>query len=66
MEWAVSQLALARLYERAGRMDDAQRTCEHLLEVWKDADADLPPVRELRATLARLTSARQPASVPPM
>jgi len=65
VEWAVSQLALAHLYERAGRVDDARRTCEHLREVWKDADADLQPVRELSATLARLTSARQPAAVPP-
>ena len=64
-EWAVSHLALARLYERAGRMDDARRTCEHLREVWKDADADLPPVRELGATLARLGSAQSPASAPP-
>jgi tetratricopeptide (TPR) repeat protein/tRNA A-37 threonylcarbamoyl transferase component Bud32 len=64
VEWAVSHLALARLYERAGRVDDARRTCEHLREVWKNADADLPPVRELSTTLARLGGARQPASAP--
>jgi tetratricopeptide (TPR) repeat protein/tRNA A-37 threonylcarbamoyl transferase component Bud32 len=65
VEWAVSHLALARLYERAGRLDDARRICERLREVWKNADADLPPVRELSVTLARLGARRQPASAPP-
>jgi tetratricopeptide (TPR) repeat protein len=64
-EWAVSHLALARLYERAGRLDDARRTCEHLQDAWKNADTNLPPVRELSATLARLGGARSLASAPP-
>jgi tetratricopeptide (TPR) repeat protein len=64
VEWAVSHLALARLYERAGRTDDARRTCERLRAVWKHADADLPPVRELNAILARIGTTKQPTSAP--
>jgi eukaryotic-like serine/threonine-protein kinase len=53
VEWAISHLALARLYERAGRLADARRTCDALRDVWQKADADLPAVRRLNADLAR-------------
>ena len=62
VEWAISHIALAHLYEHEGRREEARRTCGQLREVWKDADEDLPPVRELTATLARVRVSRQPTA----
>jgi tetratricopeptide (TPR) repeat protein len=47
VEWAVSHLALARLYVQANRTGDGRRVCQHLREIWKDADPDLRAVQEL-------------------
>lgn len=44
---------LAKLYEATGRHEDALRAYARFLEMWRTADADLPPVREAKAKLGR-------------
>jgi tetratricopeptide (TPR) repeat protein len=46
-------LELARLYDRVDRKDQALREYRRFLELWKDADADLPELQEAKAALAR-------------
>jgi tetratricopeptide (TPR) repeat protein len=44
---------LAQAYERKGQHDQALAACQRFLQVWKDADADLPEVIIARQRLAR-------------
>jgi len=46
-----AHLALAQLYERAGRAADATRLHGSLLERWKEGDPDLPLLVQTRARL---------------
>jgi tetratricopeptide (TPR) repeat protein len=45
-------LELARLLDETGRKDAARAEYERFLELWKDADAGLPELKEARAYLA--------------
>jgi tetratricopeptide (TPR) repeat protein len=38
--WFRSHATLGGVYERLGRMDEARRTYEALVKIWKDGDAD--------------------------
>jgi tetratricopeptide (TPR) repeat protein/TolB-like protein len=49
-----SRLRLARLYEKLGDRSKAIAQYEKLAEMWKDADAGLAPVEEVRGRLAAL------------
>jgi len=44
-------LRLAELYREAGRGEEARRQYERFLELWRDADGDLPEVSAARAGL---------------
>jgi len=52
--WFQSHLALGRLYEREGRLDDARRLYTSLADRWKNADASLPLLKAVRERLAKL------------
>jgi len=48
---------LAKLYEEKGRSEEAIEQYERFLEIWKDADADLPGLIDAKERLARLQEA---------
>jgi hypothetical protein len=54
--WAFARARLlhARAEEALGRFDDARRIADELADLWRDADADYPPVVELAALRGRL------------
>jgi len=45
---------LAKLYEEKGMKDKAIERYEKFLDIWKDADEDLPEPHDARARLAKL------------
>ena len=47
---------LGKIHEQNGERDKAAERFRSFLSIWKDADPDLPPVRDSRARLARLES----------
>ena len=55
VEWALAHWSLGRLYEEAGETANARAAYLKLLEIWKDADPDLPPLWEVRRALGRLS-----------
>ena len=50
----MSQLGLARALARTGNEAESRKVYESLLALWKDADADLPVLHQVRDELARL------------
>jgi eukaryotic-like serine/threonine-protein kinase len=50
----MSQLGLARALARTGNEAESRKIYEALLALWKDADADLPVLHDVRDELARL------------
>ncbi|HYH46718.1 MAG TPA: protein kinase [Thermoanaerobaculia bacterium] len=54
LDGALAPFQLARLAEARGRSEEAAAGYARFLETWKNADADLPAVREAKAGLARL------------
>ena len=50
---ARSLLGLARVHAKSGNNTEASSTYAKLLEQWKDADADLPELKEAREFVAR-------------
>lgn len=46
--------ALAKLYEKQGLRDKAMEQYKRLMMLWKDADPDLPEVKDFKARLLRL------------
>jgi len=55
---ALAHLGLARAAAMQHDAGGARREYETFLRIWKDADADLPPVKAARAELAALASVR--------
>ena len=58
-DWVLARLDVARLAESLGDSATARAALQTLLDRWKDADPDLPVLRETRRELARLQ--RDPA-----
>ena len=50
----LAQLGLARGAALAGDAAGSRRAYQDFLELWKDADADIPVLREARAEYAKL------------
>ena len=46
-EWLVSYYHLAKLHQGQGQKDKAQPLVDRLLQLWKDADPDLPLLKDL-------------------
>ncbi len=53
--WLQAHAQLGRIYEQKGDIEKARQCYERLLEIWKEADSDLPAMRDVRARLATLT-----------
>ena len=51
---AMARLQLARALALSGDTVKAKRAYDDLLTLWKDADPDIPMLREARAEYARL------------
>jgi len=51
VEWALAHGTLGSLYAEAGETTNARAAYLKLLEIWKDADPDLPPLLEVRGAL---------------
>jgi tetratricopeptide (TPR) repeat protein len=56
LDWALAHWSLGVLYEDAGQPAKAREVYLKLLELWKEADPDLPPLLELKRALRRLSS----------
>ncbi len=54
VHWVVMHLTLGRLYEQTGDPLKARDMYRALVDLWKEADADLKPLQDARAALARL------------
>jgi tetratricopeptide (TPR) repeat protein len=52
---AYAYATLARVQAQLGQKDDARRNYEKFLEIWKDADPDLPLLVQAREEFAKLT-----------
>ena len=53
-EGALARLGIARAYALAGNREMARTTYKEFLELWKDADADIPILKEAKSEYARL------------
>ncbi len=51
VEWVLAHVTLGRLYEESGQEDDARAAYLKFLEIWKDADSDLPLLSDVRRRL---------------
>jgi len=52
--WLQAHVRLAEIRERQGNPEAARALYEALLAIWKDADPDLPALKEAKDALARL------------
>jgi tetratricopeptide (TPR) repeat protein len=50
----LARLGIARAYEQQGNQAEARAAYQNFLELWKDADPDIPVLREARAEYAKL------------
>jgi hypothetical protein len=52
--YSLSYLGLARAYELAGETEKARKAFQDFFVLWKDADQDLPILKQAQAEYARL------------
>ena len=62
--WPKSLHMLSIAKERLGRRDEARVDAERLMDLWKDADPDLPLLAEAKATCRRLGCKAVPRRAP--
>jgi len=55
-DWALAHLWLGTAFYRVGDTQQSLRYYDEFLRLWKNADADLPALREARAQRERLTA----------
>lgn len=65
LNYPLAQLGLARALAQQGKTAEAGFAYKIVLQIWKDADADLPRVREARAESARVNGEGAPSSSRP-
>ena len=53
-DWLASFVGLARLDLAAGKKDEAKALLSQFLDLWKDADPDIPVLKEAKAEYAKL------------
>ena len=51
----LARLGLARAWQMSGDLDKSRQEYDELLQIWKNADADLPLLQRARAERAALT-----------
>jgi eukaryotic-like serine/threonine-protein kinase len=56
--YSLAYVQLARAYALSGELDRAQHAYASFLDFWKDADPDVPILREARAEYVRMQGAR--------
>jgi hypothetical protein len=61
--YPLAQLGLARALAQQGKTVEAGFAYKVVLQIWKDADSDLPRLKEAKAEYAKLTAA--PAKTKP-
>jgi tetratricopeptide (TPR) repeat protein len=54
MAWVLSQLGLARAYVMQGDAAKAKAAYQNFLTLWKDADSDIPILKQAKAEYAKL------------
>lgn len=52
--WELSRLGLARAYRMQGDIIKARAAYEDFLKLWKDADPDIPILKQAKAEYAQL------------
>ena len=55
---ALAHLGLARALAMAGSFSEARAAYQNFFALWKDADEDIPILREARAEFASITAGR--------
>lgn len=56
MESVLTHYWLGRAYEASGWTDQTVQQYQRFLEIWQDADTEIPEIAEARAALSRLQS----------
>jgi len=51
---ALAHFQLGRAYAMQGKIPEARRAYEDFLNLWKDADAELPVLKQAKAEYAKL------------
>jgi len=57
-DWVLAHLSAARSFAHAGKKDEALKLYGQFLQLWSNADADLPQPREARTELHQLMQAK--------
>ncbi len=55
--WILAHYQLGILYEKKGERAEAAKAFKSFLEIWKDADPDIPEVRDAKRRLNALAGA---------
>lgn len=61
--WLLAHLEIGGLYEQKGQPAEAAKHYQRLLDIWKGADPDLPPLLDARRRLARVSGGADVAKV---
>ncbi|MGP8250396.1 MAG: winged helix-turn-helix domain-containing protein [Terracidiphilus sp.] len=60
--YSLAQLGMARAYSRQNKIPNSRAEYEHFFAAWKDADQDLPILKQAHAEYAKLPKPAAPAS----
>lgn len=59
--YSLAHLGIARAYSRQGKIPESRAEYEHFFGAWKDADQDLPILKQAHAEYAKLPKAATPS-----
>ena len=60
--WSLAHLQLARAYANVGALDKSRAEYREFLTLWKDADSDIPVLKQAKAEYLKLRSLKNPSS----